>query len=242
MKISANKIEYRKKRILTGIIVKRKTSNIKLARMIDHTLLKPDATLQDIENLCGEAKHYGFASVCVNPAYVKLCADLLDNTDVKVCTVISFPLGATSSAAKAFETERAIKHGAREVDMVINIGMLKSCEYDYVEHDILAVVDVAHRMNAIVKVIIETGLLNKDEKIKACVLAKHAGADFVKTSTGFMKGGATIKDVALIRKVVGPDLGVKASGGVRSKKKALALIANGATRIGASASVKIVAG
>jgi len=242
MKISANKIEYRKKRILTGIIVKRKTSNIKLARMIDHTLLKPDATLQDIENLCGEAKHYGFASVCVNPAYVKLCADLLDNTDVKVCTVISFPLGATSSAAKAFETERAIKHGAREVDMVINIGMLKSCEYDYVEHDILAVVDVAHRMNAIVKVIIETGLLNKDEKIKACVLAKHAGADFVKTSTGFMKGGATIKDVALIRKVVGPDLGVKASGGVRSKKKALALIANGATRIGASTSVKIVAG
>jgi len=242
MKISANKIEYRKKRILTGIIVKRKTSNIKLARMIDHTLLKPDATLQDIENLCGEAKHYGFASVCVNPAYVKLCADLLDNTDVKVCTVISFPLGATSSAAKAFETERAIKHGAREVDMVINIGMLKSCEYDYVEHDILAVVDVAHRMNAIVKVIIETGLLNKDEKIKACVLAKHAGADFVKTSTGFMKGGSTIKDVALIRKVVGPDLGVKASGGVRSKKKALALIANGATKIGASASVKIVAG
>ncbi len=242
MKISANKIEYRKKRILTGIIVKRKTSNIKLARMIDHTLLKPDATLQDIENLCGEAKHYGFASVCVNPAYVKLCADLLDNTDVKVCTVISFPLGATSSAAKAFETERAIKHGAREVDMVINIGMLKSCEYDYVEHDILAVVDVAHRMNVIVKVIIETGLLNKDEKIKACVLTKHAGADFVKTSTGFMKGGATIKDVALMRKVVGPDLGVKASGGVRSKKKALALIANGATRIGASASVKIVAG
>jgi len=242
MKISANKIEYRKKRISTGVNVKRKTSNIKLARMIDHTLLKPDATLQDIENLCGEAKHYGFASVCVNPAYVKLCADLLDNTDVKVCTVISFPLGATSSAAKAFETERAIKHGAREVDMVINIGMLKSCEYDYVEHDILAVVDVAHRMNAIVKVIIETGLLNKDEKIKACVLAKHAGADFVKTSTGFMKGGSTIKDVALIRKVVGPDLGVKASGGVRSKKKALALIANGATRIGASASVKIVAG
>jgi len=242
MKISANKIEYRKKRISTGVNVKRKTSNIKLARMIDHTLLKPDATLQDIENLCGEAKHYGFASVCVNPAYVKLCADLLDNTDVKVCTVISFPLGATSSAAKAFETERAIKHGAREVDMVINIGMLKSCEYDYVEHDILAVVDVAHRMNAIVKVIIETGLLNKDEKIKACVLAKHAGADFVKTSTGFMKGGSTIKDVALIRKVVGPDLGVKASGGVRSKKKALALIANGATKIGASASVKIVAG
>ncbi len=214
----------------------------KLARMIDHTLLKPDATLQEIENLCAEAKHYGFASVCINPAYVKLCADLLSNSNVKVCTVIGFPLGATSSAAKTFETERAIKHGASEVDMVINIGMLKSGEYDYVEHEILAVVETAHRLKALVKVIIETGLLNNDEKIKACVLAKHAGADFVKTSTGFVKGGATVKDIALIRKVVGPELGVKASGGVRSKKKALALIASGATRIGASASVKIVTG
>jgi deoxyribose-phosphate aldolase len=173
---------------------------------------------------------------------VKLCADLLSNSDVKVCTVIGFPLGATSSAAKTFETERAIKHGASEVDMVINIGMLKSREYDYVEHEILAVVETAHRLKALVKVIIETGLLNNDEKIKACVLAKHAGADFVKTSTGFVKGGATVKDIALIRKVVGPELGVKASGGVRSKKKALALIASGATRIGASASVKIVTG
>jgi len=229
-------------RISADIISGRSISNIKLARMIDHTLLRPDATLEEIENLCSEAKHYSFASVCINPAYVKLCADLLSNSNVKVCTVIGFPLGATSSAAKTYETERAIKHGASEVDMVINIGMLKSREYDYVEHEILAVVDTAHRLKALVKVIIETGLLNNDEKIKACVLAKHAGADFVKTSTGFVKGGATVKDIALIRKVVGPELGVKASGGVRSKKKALALIASGATRIGASASVKIVTG
>lgn len=214
----------------------------KLAQMIDHTLLKPEATMQEIENLCAEAKHYGFVCVCVNPSYVKLCADLLRNSGVKVCTVIGFPLGATSSAAKAFETERAIKHGASEVDMVINIGMLKSGEYDYVEHDIFTVVDAAHRLRVLTKVIIETGLLNDDEKVKACALAKHAGADFVKTSTGFVKGGATVEDVALMRKVVGPELGVKASGGVRSKKQALALIASGATRIGASASVKIVTG
>lgn len=232
----------RKNKISAGIKAERNTADGKLARMIDHTLLKPDATLQEIENLCAEAKHYGFASVCINPVYVKLCADLLNNSNVKVCTVIGFPLGATTSATKAFEAERAIKHGASEVDMVINIGMLKSREYDYVEHDIYAVVEVSHRSKALVKVIIETGLLNNDEKIKACVLAKHAGADFVKTSTGFAKGGATIKDIALMRKVVGPDFGVKASGGIRSREKALALIASGATRIGASSSVKIVSG
>jgi deoxyribose-phosphate aldolase len=232
----------RKNKISAGIKAERNTADSKLARMIDHTLLKPDATLQEIENLCAEAKHYGFASVCINPVYVKLCADLLNNSNVKVCTVIGFPLGATSSATKAFEAERAIKHGASEVDMVINIGMLKSREYDYVEHDIYAVVEVAHRSKALVKVIIETGLLNSDEKIKACVLAKHAGADFVKTSTGFAKGGATIKDIAIMRKVVGPDFGIKASGGIRSRKKALALIASGATRIGASSSVKIISG
>jgi deoxyribose-phosphate aldolase len=220
----------------------RRAFNTKLARVIDHTLLKPEATIQEIENLCAEAKHYGFASVCINPAYVKLCADLLRNSSIKVCTVIGFPLGATSSVTKAFETERAIKNGASEVDMVINIGMLKSREYDYVEHDIFAVVDVAHRLKALVKVIIETGLLNNDEKIKACVLAKHAGADFVKTSTGFVKGGATVEDIELMRKVVGPEFGVKASGGVRSKKQALAFLAHGATRIGASASLKIVKG
>jgi deoxyribose-phosphate aldolase len=225
---------------IPAVEIERSVFDAKLARMIDHTLLKPEATIQEIENLCAEAKHYGFASVCINPAYVKLCADLLRNSNVKVCTVIGFPLGATSSAAKAFETEQAIKHGASEVDMVINIGMLKSGEFDYVEHDILAVVDVAHRLKVLVKVIIETGLLNDDEKIKACALAKHAGADFVKTSTGFVKGGATVEDIALMRKVVGPELGVKASGGVRSKKQAFALLASGATRIGASASVKIV--
>jgi deoxyribose-phosphate aldolase len=229
-------------RVLTKSGTKRSTFDVKLARMIDHTLLKPEATLREIEDLCSEAKHYGFASVCINPAYVKLCADLLRNSDVKVCTVIGFPLGATSSAAKAFEAERAIKHGASEIDMVINIGMLKSGEYDYVEHDIFIVVDVAHRMHVLVKVIIETGLLNDDEKIKACVLAKHAGADFVKTSTGFVKGGATVKDVILMRKVVGPELGLKASGGVHSRKQVLTLLASGATRIGTSASTRIVAG
>ncbi len=222
--------------------IERSAFDAKLARMIDHTLLKPEATMQEIETLCAEAKHYSFASVCINPAYVKLCADLLRNSNVKVCTVIGFPLGATSSVVKAFETERAIKHGASEVDMVINIGMLKSREYDYVEHEIFAVVDAAHRLKVLVKVIIETGLLNDDEKIKACVLAKHAGADFVKTSTGFVKGGATVEDIALMRKVVGPELGVKASGGVHSKKQALALLASGATRIGTSASIKIITG
>jgi deoxyribose-phosphate aldolase len=229
-------------RIPADVEIERSAFDAKLAQLIDHTLLKPDATILEIENLCAEAKHYGFASVCINPAYVKLCADLLHNSSVKVCTVIGFPLGATSSAAKVFETERAIKHGAAEVDMVIHIGMLKSGEYDYVEHDILAVVDAAHRLKVPVKVIIETGLLNNDEKIKACALAKHAGADFVKTSTGFVKGGATVEDVALMRKVVGPELGVKASGGVRSKKQALDLLAGGATRIGASESIKIITG
>ncbi|MBN1398644.1 MAG: deoxyribose-phosphate aldolase [Bacteroidetes bacterium] len=214
----------------------------KLAGLIDHTLLKPDATLHEIENLCNEAKKYGFASVCVNPGYVKLCCDLLNYSDVKVCTVIGFPLGATSTAAKVYEAERAIKHGADEVDMVINIGMLKSGEYDYVEHDIAAVAETAHRMNAIIKVIIETGLLNKDEIIKACVLVKHAGADFIKTCTGFSRGAAKAADVALMRKVIGPELGIKASGGVRSKKKALMLIASGATRIGTSSGVKIIKG
>ncbi|MEK6565422.1 MAG: deoxyribose-phosphate aldolase, partial [Bacteroidota bacterium] len=173
---------------------------------------------------------------------VKLCAQLLRDTSVKVCTVIGFPLGATSTESKTFETERAIKDGAREVDMVINVGMLKSGEFDYVQNDILAVVHAAHRNNVLAKVIIETGLLTDEEKIKACVLAKRAGADFVKTSTGFAKGGATVGDIALMRLVVGPDLGIKASGGVRTQEQAKALIESGADRIGASASVKIVTG
>lgn len=229
-------------RITVGVGVRSGGFDASIARMIDHTLLKPEATRQQIEELCAEAKQYNFASVCINPSYVKLCAGILRDASVKVCTVIGFPLGATSSEAKAFETEKAIRDGAREVDMVMNVGMLKSGEYDYVQNDIAAVVGAAHRHGVLTKVIIETGLLTDEEKVKACALAKKAGADFVKTSTGFAKGGATVGDVALMRRVVGPDLGVKASGGVRTQEQALALIASGADRIGASASVKIVTG
>ncbi|HUN65593.1 MAG TPA: deoxyribose-phosphate aldolase [Bacteroidota bacterium] len=211
-----------------------------LARMIDHTLLKPEGTKEQIIELCAEAKKYLFASVCVNPSYVPLCAKLLRDTPVKVCTVIGFPLGATSSAAKAFEAEQALRDGAREVDMVINVGMLKSGDYEYVENDIFGVVSTARRYGALTKVILETALLTDDEKIKGCLLAKRAGADFVKTSTGFSKGGATVGDIALMRKVVGSAMGVKASGGVRTREEALAMVASGADRIGASASVKIV--
>jgi deoxyribose-phosphate aldolase len=213
-----------------------------LARMIDHTLLKAEATAGEIEKLCREASRYGFASVCINPGYVPLCVTLLRGSEVKVCTVIGFPLGGTSTAAKAFETEQAIRDGAQEVDMVINVGMLKSGNYEYVESDIFAVTSTARRFRVLSKVIIETGLLTDEEKIKACVLAKRAGADFVKTSTGFGKGGATAGDIALMRRVVGSAMGVKASGGVRTREDALALVASGADRIGASASVKIVSG
>jgi deoxyribose-phosphate aldolase len=213
-----------------------------LAPLIDHTLLKPDATVSEIEQLCAEALKFSFASVCINPGYVPLCARLCKGSDVKVCTVIGFPLGATSTASKAFEAEQAIRDGAQEVDMVINVGMLKTGEHDYVESDIFAVTSTARRSRVLSKVIIETGLLTDEEKIKACVLAKRAGADFVKTSTGFAKGGATAGDVALMRRVVGSAMGVKASGGVRSREDALAMVASGADRIGASASVKIVSG
>lgn len=211
-----------------------------LAKMIDHTLLKPEATKDEITKLCAEAKKYSFASVCIHPSYVPLCAKLLRDASVKVCTVIGFPLGATSTAAKAFEAEHALRDGAKEVDMVINVGMLKSGEYEYVENDIFAVTTTARRYGAITKVIIETALLTDEEKIKACMLAKSAGADFVKTSTGFSKGGATAGDIALMRKVVGTAMGVKASGGVRTREDALAMVASGADRIGASASVKII--
>ncbi len=211
-----------------------------LARMIDHTLLKPEATKEQVIELCTEAKKYLFASVCVNPSYVSLCAKLLRDTPVKVCTVIGFPLGATSSAAKAFEAEQALRDGAREIDMVINVGMLKSADYEYVENDIFAVVSTSRRYGALTKVILETALLTDEEKVRGCLLAKRAGADFVKTSTGFSKGGATVGDVALMRKVVGSAMGVKASGGVRTREEALAMVASGADRIGASASVKIV--
>lgn len=213
-----------------------------LARMIDHTLLKPEATPGELQQLCEEAKKYSFASVCINPSYVPLCARLLRGTAVRVCTVIGFPLGATSTATKAYETEQAIRDGAQEVDMVINVGMLKAGETQYVERDISAVVHAAKRQRVLTKVIIETALLTDEEKVKACLLAKKAGADFVKTSTGFAKGGATAGDIALMRRVVGTAMGVKASGGVRSREDALAMVASGADRIGASASVKIVSG
>ncbi|MCB5235759.1 deoxyribose-phosphate aldolase [Niallia alba] len=212
-----------------------------IAKMIDHTLLKADATKEQVVTLCEEAKQYVFASVCVNPTWVKVASELLSGTEVKVCTVIGFPLGATTSATKAFETEDAIKNGATEVDMVINIGALKDKNYDLVKEDIKAVVDAA-KGKALSKVIIETSLLTNEEKEIACKLAVEAGADFVKTSTGFSTGGATVEDIALMRKTVGPDVGVKASGGVRSSEDTEKMIAAGATRIGASSGVAIVNG
>lgn len=213
-----------------------------LAGMIDHTLLKPDATSDKIAQLCFEARKYHFASVCVNPTHVKLCADLLRGSDVKVCTVIGFPLGATATEVKAFETRNALDNGATEIDMVINIGALKAGELDLVAKDIRGVVETGHAADALVKVIIETALLTDEEKVTACLLAKEAGADYVKTSTGFSGGGATVHDIELMRKTVGPTLGVKASGGVHSREEAEALVAAGATRIGASAGVKIIQG
>ncbi|MPQ43924.1 deoxyribose-phosphate aldolase [Clostridium tarantellae] len=212
-----------------------------LAKMIDHTILKADASEKAIRELCKEALEYNFASVCINPSNIKLCSDLLKDSDVKVCTVIGFPLGANTTEVKAFEAKDAIEKGATEVDMVINIGKLKDKDYDYVEKDIKAVVDAA-KGKSLTKVIIETCLLTDDEKIMACKLAKKAGADFVKTSTGFSTGGATPEDIKLMRETVGPEMGVKASGGVRSIEDAEAVIKNGATRIGASASIAICEG
>jgi deoxyribose-phosphate aldolase len=215
---------------------------LNIAAMIDHTALKPDTTTDQIIQLCSEARQYGFASVCVNPGYVKLCADLLRSSTVKVCTVIGFPLGATSSESKAYETKIALCDGATEIDMVINVGALKSGDLTQVARDIHGVVVTAHAVGAIVKVIIETSLLTREEKVKACLLAKETGADFVKTSTGFSGGGATVEDIALMRRVVGPGMGVKASGGVRTFEDAKSMIDAGATRIGASAGIKIVEG
>lgn len=213
-----------------------------LAAMIDHTLLKADATKEDVLKLLEEAKQYKFASVCVNPTWVKTAAQFLNDTpEVKVCTVIGFPLGAATPEVKAFETKNAIENGAAEVDMVINIGALKSKQFDLVQKDIEAVVNEA-KEKALVKVIIETCLLTDDEKVKACEIAVKAGADFVKTSTGFSTGGATEEDVQLMRKTVGKEIGVKASGGVRTREDALKMIEAGANRIGASSGVKIVSG
>ncbi|MHA2298407.1 MAG: deoxyribose-phosphate aldolase [Candidatus Hodarchaeales archaeon] len=214
-----------------------------VAKYIDHTLLKPDATVDQIRNLCEEAKLYGFASVCINPTNVALAAEFLKEApSVKVCTVIGFPLGATTPTVKAVETRDAIANGASEIDMVINVGALKSGNDDLVKRDIEAVVAAAREGNALIKVILETALLTKEEIAKGCLLAKLAGADFVKTSTGFSSGGATVEDVELMRKTVGPEMGIKASGGVRTHETAEKMIKAGATRIGASASVVIVKG
>lgn len=210
-----------------------------IASYIDHTLLKPEATPAQIVQLCAEAREQHFASVCVNASHVALCARQLAGSGVAVCTVVGFPLGATSTATKVFEAKEAIANGASEVDMVIPIGLLKAGDYQGVLNDIQAVVNACHAGNAICKVIIETALLNDAEKVAASLLCVRAGADFVKTSTGFSTGGATPSDVALMRRTVGPSMGVKAAGGVRSYADALAMIAAGATRLGASAGVAV---
>lgn len=211
-----------------------------IASLIDHTLLKPEATPEQIAQLCSEAREYRFAAVCVNPVYVKLAWDLLKGSPVKVCSVVGFPLGATMPEAKAFEARQAIRDGASEIDMVIHIGALKAGDDDLVERDIATVVEACHAGGAICKVILETCYLTDDEKIRGCILAKRAGADFVKTSTGFGPGGATPEDVALMRRTVGPEMGVKAAGGIRTLETLQRMVAAGANRIGASASVKIM--
>jgi len=211
---------------------------MKLAGLIDHTALKTDTTKEQIEKLCSEAIEYGFASVCINPSYVKLCSELLKNSGVKVCTVIGFPLGATTTLTKVAETSEAIENGANEVDMVINVGAIKSGDFDLAKKDVEAVVQAA-KGKALVKVILETCLLTEEEKIKSCKICKEARADFVKTSTGFSTGGATVADIKLMRGIVKPDMGVKASGGIRDYETAKAMVDAGASRIGASASVAI---
>ncbi|NOW04707.1 deoxyribose-phosphate aldolase [Clostridium beijerinckii] len=210
-----------------------------IAKYIDHTILKPEATVEDVKKLCKEAKEYNFASVCVNGCYAKLVSTELAGSEVKTCVVVGFPLGAMTKESKAFETSQAIENGASEIDMVINVAALKSKDYKFVKEDIEAVVNAA-KGKALVKVIIETCLLTDEEKVKACEIAKEARADFVKTSTGFSTGGATKEDIALMRKTVGPDLGVKASGGVRDFKAAMEMISAGASRIGSSNSIAIV--
>lgn len=212
-----------------------------IAQYIDHTILKADATKEQIEMLCHEAKEYSFASVCINPFWVSTAAQILKDSEVKVCTVIGFPLGATTTETKIFETENAIQNGATEIDMVINIGALKDGNDELVEKDIYQVVEAA-KGKALTKVIIETALLTEEEKVRACELSVKAGADFVKTSTGFSTAGATVEDIALMRKIVGSEIGVKASGGVRTREDASKMIEAGATRIGASSGITIVHG
>jgi deoxyribose-phosphate aldolase len=211
-----------------------------VAKLIDHTLLKPDASQDQIAQLCYEARTYGFAAVCVNPSYVELCSQLLKGSPVHVCTVVGFPLGATPPEVKTYEAQQSIDDGATEVDMVINVGALKSKDYALVERDIASVARTCHAGGAILKVIIEAALLTDEEKVIACQLAKAAGAEFVKTSTGFGPGGATTHDVALMRRAVGPEMGIKAAGGIKSYEDTQAMVSAGATRIGASAGVKIL--
>ena len=213
-----------------------------LAGAIDHTLLKPEATAAEIDRLCDEARTHRFASVCVNGTWVRRCSEILSGSGVAVCCVVGFPLGAMATEVKVYEARRAIEDGACEIDMVLNVGALKSGDREFVRRDVAAVAETCHKLGAKLKVILETALLSDAEKVAACEASKAAGADFVKTSTGFSKGGATVKDVALMRSVVGPTLGVKASGGIRDTKDAQAMIAAGATRLGASASVAIVSG
>lgn len=213
-------------------------NNTKLASFIDHTVLKPETGINKIKQICEEALKYEFASVCINPCNVKVASDLLKGSNVKVCTVIGFPLGANTTAVKVFETEDAINNGADEIDMVINVGRLKDKDYEYVKRDIEEVVKAA-KGKALTKVIIENCLLTEEEKIMACKLSKEVGADFVKTSTGFSTGGATPEDVKLMRETVGTTMGVKASGGVRTYEDAMTMIEAGASRVGASASVQI---
>ena len=213
-----------------------------LAKYIDHTLLKPDATADDVDRMCDEAIEYRFASVCVNPSWVRRTAGHLRGSGVLACSVIGFPFGATTAEIKAMEARRALRDGAREIDMVINIGALKSGDHKLVADDIAKVVDAAHEVGAVCKVIIETALLTDEEKVIASILAKSAKADFVKTSTGYGPGGATVYDVALMREAVGPKMGVKASGGVRTLEDAEDMLAAGATRIGTSAGIQIVSG
>jgi deoxyribose-phosphate aldolase len=211
-----------------------------IAALIDHTLLKPEATAADIRKVCEEARQYGFASVCVNPYWVPLVAKELAGSSVKVCSVVGFPLGANTTTAKILETQNAVRDGAHEIDMVVNIGELRAANHEAVERDIAAVVAVAHAGSAIAKVILEMCLLDEIQKIAGCRLSKIAMADFVKTSTGFSTGGATVEDVALMRRAVGPDMGVKASGGVRTLDDLRKMVVAGATRVGASSSVKII--
>lgn len=213
-----------------------------LNKFIDHTLLRPDATLNQVVTLCQEAVKYNFCSVCVNPYYVKTAADLVKNSTVKVCTVVGFPLGASTKETKRFEAEKAISDGAFEIDMVLNISAVKAQNWDYVSDDLTSLVEVCHQHGVILKLILETCLLNEQEKINVCKLAAQAKVDFVKTSTGFSTGGATIADVKLMRSIVGPTIGVKASGGIRDNETAMAMIAAGANRLGTSASVEIVNG